>query len=522
MTKSKLSKKLLAGRIAILLLLLLSAIFYVSSLYKRQNFGDAQIDEIIFYFLNGFGDGQSSSLVDAFINNIPFFIIILFLMLLPVIDFYRNRIIINVDLSFFGRKKGLKLNPSRIPLSFKLTYAIIIFLLSTNALLMSFDVANYIKATNDASRVFEESYVNPQNVKLTFPAKKRNLIFIYLESMENTLLSKANGGQLDKSLIPELEQIAMDPQNVSFSHQTTGLGGALPADGTTWTVGSMVAHSGGIPLKSHLFGIDRSNDYGEFSQFLPGAYTLGDILKSQGYNQVFIMGSDSAFGGRNKLLSQHGGYILHDYNYAKNNSLIDPDYHVWWGYEDKKMFEFTKKELDRLSRADKPFNLQLLTVDTHFTDGYLDPTCPTPHQNQYDNVYACSSKLVGEFLTWLKQQPFMKDTAVVLVGDHLGMQTSYYDEKIKSPHYQRTTYNVFINPAVTPIKTHERLFSALDFYPTTLSAMGVKIDGDRLALGVNLFTDQPTLVEKYGSVEALNQELTKRSTFYEKNILTKP
>ena len=55
-------------------------------------------------------------------------------------------------------------------------------------------------------------------------------------------------------------------------------------------------------------------------------------------------------------------------------------------------------------------------------------------------------------------------------------------------------------------------------YPTTLAAMGVQIDGDKLALGANLFSDSETLGEKYGTIEALNSELAKRSSFYEKQI----
>ena len=41
-------------------------------------------------------------------------------------------------------------------------------------------------------------------MELTFPDKKRNLIYIFLESMENTYSSKENGGNYKEDLIPEL------------------------------------------------------------------------------------------------------------------------------------------------------------------------------------------------------------------------------------------------------------------------------------------------------------------------------
>ena len=50
-------------------------------------------------------------------------------------------------------------------------------------------------------------------------------------------------------------------------------------------------------------------------------------------------------------------------------------------------------------------------------------------------------------------------------------------------------------------------------YPTTLAAIGAEIEGDRLGLGVNLFSDTPTLLERYG-YDKLNSELEKKSVYY--------
>ena len=58
----------------------------------------------------------------------------------------------------------------------------------------------------------------------------------------------------------------------------------------------------------------------------------------------------------------------------------------------------------------------------------------------------------------------------------------------------------------------------MDLYPTTLAALGVNIEGNRLALGTNLFSDEETLIEKYG-LEYINNELMKTSKFYDSHIL---
>lgn len=121
----------------------------------------------------------------------------------------------------------------------------------------------------------------------------------------------------------------------------------------------------------------------------------------------------------------------------------------------------------------------------------------------------------------LNLQPFYENTTIVISGDHLGMQTSYYDEKIGGTNYQRTIYNTFINPAISTSHSKNRQFTTFDMYPSTLAALGVKIDGDRLGLGTNLFSGKKTLVEQYGGIENLNSELSKRSAYYENKIFTK-
>ena len=46
-----------------------------------------------------------------------------------------------------------------------------------------------------------------------------------------------------------------------------------------------------------------------------------------------------------------------------------------------------------------------------------------------------------------------------------------------------------------------------DDFPTTLSAMGAEIEGDRLGLGTNLFSAKETLSEKEGVTVEYNKML---------------
>lgn len=58
----------------------------------------------------------------------------------------------------------------------------------------------------------------------------------------------------------------------------------------------------------------------------------------------------------------------------------------------------------------------------------------------------------------------------------------------------------------------------MDFYPTMLASIGIKIKGDRLGLGTNLFSERKTLAEEVG-IEYLDAEAKKKSTFYNTYLL---
>lgn len=378
------------------------------------------------------------------------------------------------------------------------------------------DVKEYLVSQKKESHFIEQNYVDPRTTKITFPEQKRNLIYIYLESMESTFASKEDGGGLDFNCIPELTKLA--EENTNFSN-TDKLGGGYPAYGGTWTMAGIFSQTSGIPIKNSEQTDDVNATLTEQSSFSSQARNLEDIFADEGYNQCFMIGSDATFGGRRAYFESHGkGQTeICDYNTAKENGQIPEDYYVWWGYEDQKLFANAQEKLTELSSKDEPFNFTMLTVDTHFEDGYVCEQCQNEFgDNQYANVMACSSRQVDAFVKWIQQQPFYENTTIVISGDHLTMDSDFCNDV--SEDYERSVYNVFINlPEGLDIsfeKTHSREFATLDMFPTTLAAMGVTIEGDRLALGVNLFSDEQTLTEQYGR-KGLDKELMKKSKFYD-------
>ena len=370
-------------------------------------------------------------------------------------------------------------------------------------------VGDYLKDQNTESKFIEDEYVDPTDVEVVFPEQKRNLIYIFLESMETTYSDVDDGGAFDENVIPELTEIAQT--NEDFSGADPKLNGGYSLAGTTWTMGAMFAQTSGLPLNISI----SANDMDTQDSFFPGVTTLGDILSDAGYTQTLLIGSEAQFGGRKLYFQEHGNYEMEDYSYAIENGLIPSDYKVRWGYEDQKLFEFAKEKLLQLSQGDEPFNLTMLTVDTHFEDGYVCEQCPTEYDTQYSNVMACSSRQVGEFLKWIQQQDFYENTTIVISGDHPTMDSDYCAEIDQEGNYDRRVFTAYINAAAYAQDQQERTYSTFDNFPTTLAALGVQIDGDRLGLGTNLFSGTKTLLEEFGNSK-VNAELKKKSEFIEK------
>lgn len=387
----------------------------------------------------------------------------------------------------------------------KLIFAIVILVISIFSVAKTVHLDEYISYKSKSTDIYEKYYIDTNSVDVQLPKNKRNLIIIYLESMEASLFSKENGGAFDKSIIPELEEVALN--NLSFSN-TDLLGGAYTLTSTSFTISSIAASTTGTPVNIKLF-----DGYSEEKPFMNNVKSLGNILSDNGYNLELIQGSDKEFGALDLYALDNGNYKIFDDKTAKEKGLVSEDYFEWWGIEDRKILEFSKDELKELASEDKPFMMMLFTMDTHFKDGYLDSSCSKEYDEPLANSYACSSKMINDYLNWLKEQDFYKNTTIVLMGDHQVMQDSFYKDH---KDYDRVNYNAFIN-SVNSGNNKNRLFSQYDMYPTILASIGATIPGNKLGFGVNLFSNEKTLIELLGK-DVFDSELLKSSEYYDKNI----
>ncbi len=340
--------------------------------------------------------------------------------------------------------------------------------------------------------IYEKNYKIPE--KFAFDGKKRNLILIFGESMEKIY---ADEKVFNENLLPRLTELG--------NKYDTFLG-FKPALGTTWTIAGITTTLCGTPMK-----LVMGNEMNYFSDFMPNMVCFPQVLKKHGYRNYYLQGSSLSFSGFSNMLRQHGFD-----EYAGREELLSEDPSrekdiTNWGISDEELFNIARDKLKKISKDGKPFVLAMATIDTHPPSGYLNRSCPKRHGDLRD-MYSCTDQLMGEFIDWVKRQDFYKDTVIVVVGDHLLMRNSLYDEFLYKQNH-RELLNLFINSAVTA-SVKDRPFSTLDFAATILEAMGIRLPDHRYGLGVSLYSGAPTLAESYG--DSLDSELAKRSEVYEK------
>lgn len=370
-------------------------------------------------------------------------------------------------------------------------------------------VAEYFMHKNNLqySDFYEKHYVFPDDVNITFPENKKNLIVIFAESMETGFMNPYYFGD---NLMPELTKLAAE--NLNFS-DTDKIGGGFQFDGINFTQGGLLAQYCGLPLKVPMF--DRSDAFNPDGGLFDYAVCLSDILAANGYTQSFMIGTPAEFSDTDGFLQSHGNVRLLDQRVLTGKSHSNLKRHI----KDADIFEYAKREITALSEQKQPFAFTVMTMDTHFgTDTFDKRVCPKkyPRKKRINNVIACGDMQIAGFVKWIKNQPFADNTVIAVLDDHLMMKGNVWKKGD-----DRRVFNLFINAPQSKYR-YNRRFTAMDIFPTLVESLSAQIEGRRLGLGTSLYSDEKTLPEQGYSLEELSNELAKPSRLYNYFLLGIP
>jgi len=471
-----------------------------------RNFHSATFEQVIF-FLNVPVDGAESEFVRTFYIKVLLFsslVTLLFVILKFVGHWLAKRErgmgpLLAKGMPFYGKAICL--------------ISIVIIIVSGFRINRMFQVGENLRNqyNQEISQFYEKFYVDPQTAQIIPPAqaKKGNLIVVYLESMERTFSDEK---LMSRNLIPHLSQIA--DENQSFSYFTQGYAQSP-------TQAALVSSMIGVPI-TYLMQIGRSIVVGgSLSEFAPNAFSIGQLLQKEGYQNLYVQGTSGRFSGTDVFLKSHGFDQFYDMDdmvsrFEGSRAKECLEAKVLARFYDEFTYDFFKEKIRTLP-ADKPFFAVMATIDTHF--GNATPNSQKLFPTETENTIYHASSMAGQFLEWVRKQPFGENTTVVFIGDHLMMKvggrkdpasrTFFRDAPINS----RFMFNAFVN-ARKKAPDRMRHFTQVDIFPTLVESLGYEIKGGRLGLGTSLFSGRETLLEALGTDE-LDSQLRKKNLLYD-------
>lgn len=314
---------------------------------------------------------------------------------------------------------------------------------------------------------FYEYYKFPADFNGTL--RKKNIVFIYAESVERTYFDKEIFGDL----MPNMSKLIQDENALEFTN-------IVQTNGTDYTIAGTTATQCAIPL----FTTSGGNSMEGVDKFYPKAVCIGDMLKKENYYLSMIQGSSVQFSGMDKFYKTHGFDSV-----AGKEKLLkqvkDKRYVNGWGLYDDTLLELAYKEFEQLSSSKDKFALFLHTLDTHHPNGHLSASCNKnlymDGSNKILNTVKCADFLITDFIKKVKESKYGKDTIVVVVSDHLAMRNTA-KEKLDQSKKRRNLFLIF-DPSNSTYMAEEKIGTPFDVAPTVLSFLNIHTD---LGLGRNL------------------------------------
>lgn len=378
---------------------------------------------------------------------------------------------------------------------------------STVVLASTFKIGDYVNGVLSSSDL-GEYYVTPQvapYVQVTTDSAL-NLVVIYLESIEDAM---GDTNLFETNMLEPLTSRTAHWQTVPNLNQYAGGG---------WTMAGILSTQCGLPFRpppgSKPEGKGMNVWGSEQERFLPTSVCLGDVLEDLGYQNVFLGGANLDHGGKGTLFRDHGYDIA--LGRTEWESRGETEFRDDWGLSDRRLLENAKQFAEELRSSEKPFNLTLLTLDTHelpFAHDYCEITTQVP----LESITNCSLEEVGKFLDFLKDEGFMEDTVVVLMGDHVKIiseAASFNDELLQVE--ERTLFNRIWVPTGRELQVES--IDQFSMYPTILESLGVDVLDGRAGLGVSAFRSQTVPGTMRDLTDSENEELlnSRSADFYRK------
>lgn len=274
------------------------------------------------------------------------------------------------------------------------------------------------KETVDADTAFEQfltennwDYTRKKDLKVS-EGNNKNIVFIYLESLENTyLFSDYYSG---KNIAKELFDIKNE-KGFIFNKEFKDTSG--------YTMNAVFSSQCGLPA---AFGYAGNNQLKSISNIELSCYN--QMLSHIGYRTLFISGASGEFSGR--------AHFLNKINYETlSREELDSKYEAkGWGVNDLDLLKETIFQIDKLQSQGGAFNLNVLTLGPHPRNGVYDKRCENyvdTYEYKVETMVRCNAYLVKMIVNHLDKIGILDNTLVYIMPDHIAMEGIVNIKKLK-------------------------------------------------------------------------------------------
>ncbi len=300
----------------------------------------------------------------------------------------------------------------------------------------------------DANEAF-----NPQ--RLPFKRPPRNVVLITVESLSAKFLGSFGN---PAGLTPRLDALARD--GLLFTR--------LYATGTRTVRGLEALSLGTPPIPGQAIVRRPNNEH---------LSTVGEILRRQGYETLFLYGGYGYFDNMNAYFSGNDYRIVDRTDFPKASIGFENV----WGVADEFLFDNSLVQLDKIYAAGKPFLAQIMTTSNHRPFTYPDGRIDIPSPGKREGGVKYTDYAIGRFIDQARTKPWFDDTLFVIVADHCASAAGKTRLPVDGYHIPL----IFYAPALLRPGRDDRLVSQIDIPPTLLDAMG--LPGDDHFFGMSLF-----------------------------------
>ncbi|PJI07450.1 MULTISPECIES: LTA synthase family protein [Clostridium] len=291
--------------------------------------------------------------------------------------------------------------------------------------------------------------------------KGKNLIVIQTESLENFVINKSINGQ---EVTPNLNKLLKNSIYFSNYHENVNQGVSSDAD---------------LMTNASVYPVRRGST---FFRFPYNKYnSLPSIMKKYGYYTMAIHPDKAMYWNWMPALTSMGGF-----DKRIDASYFDEYEKINLGISDG---AYLKQVEPIIVKEKKPFYDFVVTLTNHtpfilpskYRELKLSKDFDSTEMGGYMQCIHYTDKQIGIFLDKLDKEGILKDTVVVIYGDHTGIHKYFQNEIPKMPGIQSWMVDdqmkipLIVYDGSGTLKGEEKTITSgqIDLMPTLLYIMGV-------------------------------------------------